>query len=160
MQRSLDERSMRVPLPPHSGGRTTAKALLDLTHWVAGMFLRRPDPVANTLVAQAQLAQQELAAWSEERVDSLLEDLADAVRQHASELAALNVAETGLGNAPDKVIKIALGASAVLASLKGRSAAGVVGGTHHEVVEIAAPFGVVLGLVPVTNPVSTFTSRS
>ena len=72
------------------------------------------------------------------------------------ELAAATVAETGLGCVPDKADKNRFASLDVAQSLVGKPGVGVVGGDEREALtEIAEPMGVVLGLIPVTNPVAT-----
>ena len=66
------------------------------------------------------------------------------------------VAETGIGCVPDKADKNRFASLGVAQSLIGKSGVGVVG--CHEpqaLTEIAEPMGVILGLIPVTNPVAT-----
>jgi len=120
-----------------------------------------PDPEANRMVAQAVAAQKQFASWPEERVDALLKDIADAVAARAAELAEVNVADTGIGVAPDKVVKIQFSCGDVLRSLLNQKATGVlkeIGATH--IVEIASPVGVIFGVIPVTNPVSTIVFKT
>ncbi len=138
-------------------GRAASSKLRAITHRLAGFIFKEYNPMVEEMVALAQSAQKEFLSWPEERVDKLLQALAEAIHAHAEELAKLNVEETGIGNVPDKVHKIRVGSLGVYRLLAGHVGHGLspVGGTDI-VVDIMAPVGVIFGLVPVTNPVSTF----
>jgi len=120
-----------------------------------------PDPEVEDMVARANAAQQELESWSEERVDALLEDIANAVSARAEELADLEIAETTIGNRDDKVIKNQLGSLGVYSSLAGQPGYGVLSSDdERKVTEIASPVGVVFGIIPLTNPVPTIVNKT
>lgn len=102
------------------------------------------------------VAQQAFAGVGEGAVDALLRDIALSVVHRAPELAAAAVGETGLGNVNDKTLKIRFASVGVQESLQGRPGAGVLRhDRRRRVLEVATPVGVVLGLMPVTNPVAT-----
>src|SRR4051812_38712179 len=68
--------------------------------------------------------------------------------------------ETHLGRLEDKVAKIQFASLAVYASLEGKPAAGEIGrDDENKIVELASPVGVVVALVPVTNPVETIVNK-
>ena len=115
-----------------------------------------PDPAVDALVARSVAAQQSIAGWPEGKVDDLITALATQIAGHADELAAATVAETGLGCVPDKAEKNRFASLDVAQSLVGKPGVGVIGRDEREaLIEIAEPMGVVLGLIPVTNPVAT-----
>ena len=70
-----------------------------------------------------------------------------------------SVAETQMGDVADKVRKIHFASRGVFASLVGRVARGALGTDERGVTEVASPVGVVLGLLPVTNPVATMINK-
>jgi acyl-CoA reductase-like NAD-dependent aldehyde dehydrogenase len=114
------------------------------------------DPEIDQVVAQAAQAQRQFESWSEERVDAVLLELARAVASNAQALAEVTVAETRIGNVADKTFKNIHASLGIYHSLVGKTGIGVVGGDPERgVTEIADPAGVVLGLIPVTNPVAT-----
>jgi acyl-CoA reductase-like NAD-dependent aldehyde dehydrogenase len=111
----------------------------------------------DALLDAAVAAQREFEQWSERRVDALLKDIADAVADRAEELAEATVAETGLGNVADKIIKNRVASEMVYRSLAGRPGNGLLHvDAERNIAEIASPMGVVFGLIPKTNPASTF----
>src|SRR3954454_10845566 len=67
-----------------------------------------PDPEVEDMIARSVAAQAEFESWDEQRVDALLEDIANSVAAAAPELAKQTVEETHLGNADHKVMKITL----------------------------------------------------
>lgn len=120
-----------------------------------------PEPDVELLVAAAVAAQKEFEAWPEDKVDALLGDIVEAIAGNAEELAEATVAETHLGNAPHKVMKINFASRNVYEYLKGKPGCGVIGeDLERKVVEIASPVGVIVGLVPVTNPVPTLVNKT
>lgn len=128
---------------------------------VAGyIFAGESDQDTNQMVERAQAVQKIFSSWSEEKMDALLVDIAEAISTNAEELAAATVAETKMGIAADKVIKIRFASIEVCRTLTGHSAAGFMTDPEKNVVEIACPVGVVLGLIPVTNPVSTIVFKT
>ncbi len=121
------------------------------------IFADEIDADTNAMVARAVAAQRAFAEWSEERVDALLKDVAEAVAEQAQPLAEDCVQETQMGVAADKAAKIRFGSLGVWKSLAGQPAAGLLRSDDgRRVSEIASPMGVIFGLVPLTNPVSTF----
>src|SRR5690348_3352998 len=65
------------------------------------------DAIAADLMRRARIAQKEFADADQARVDEAVRAVAWSLYkpEHARELAELAVADTGLGNIPDKIIK-------------------------------------------------------
>lgn len=138
-------------------GRDASLKLRALTDRLAGFIFKADNPMVDDMVARAVAAQREFKAWSDEQIDGLLLALAQIIADHASELAALNVEETNIGNVPDKINKIQVGSLGVYRALSGHVGGGFdPADSTKTVIDIIDPVGVVFGLVPVTNPVSTF----
>ena len=120
-----------------------------------------PDPAVDVLVARSAAAQDSIAGWHEGKIDGLITALAAQIAGHADELAAATVAETGIGCVPDKAAKNRFASLDVARSLVGKPGVGVVGRDERvALTEIAEPMGVVLGLIPVTNPVATLVFKA
>jgi acyl-CoA reductase-like NAD-dependent aldehyde dehydrogenase len=120
-----------------------------------------PDPALDALVARSVAAQKSIAGWPEDKVDELIAALASEIAGHADQLAVATVAETGIGCVADKADKNRFASLDVARSLAGKPGVGVVG--YHEraaLTEIADPMGVVVGLIPMTNPVSTLVFKT
>ena len=128
------------------------------------VFAEEVDPEVDGLVSRASAAQREFEAWPEERVDVLLGAIAKAIAGSAEELAEETVTETGIGYAPDKVIKNRFASLDVYRTLAGKPASGPLDSEEERcgvgVTEVASPVGVIFGLIPMTNPVSTFVFKT
>ncbi|HLZ80395.1 MAG TPA: aldehyde dehydrogenase family protein [Ktedonobacteraceae bacterium] len=115
------------------------------------------DAYVDAMVGRAVAAQKEIQTLSEEATDMLLQALAQRIYLHAEELAIAAVQETGLGNVVDKTTKNCFASLDVYRSLVGRVGHGYLEiDRRHKVMTFASPVGVVFGLVPATNPTSTF----
>ena len=113
------------------------------------------SPVVDAIVQRSMIAQLSLQHWPEDRVDELIGDIADAVNRQAWELADAAVSETGMGVVAHRVQKILLGTMEVAASLRGQPGSGAIAIESPSVDIMTVPMGVILGLIPVTNPVET-----
>ena len=111
---------------------------------------------ARELLIQAHEAQEALREFDQARIDRIVEAMARAGLENAQRLATLAVEETGIGVVADKVVKNQFAAQNVAAYIREMRTVGII---HEDparkVVEIAEPMGVVVGLVPTTNPTST-----
>lgn len=120
------------------------------------IFADGRDPEVDDMVARAAAAQREIEVWSEERLDVLLLDIAETIATRAEELAKETVEETHLGSVEDKTTKNAFASMGIYSSFAGQPGVGAMGeASDRGVVDIAAPMGVIFGLVPMTNPVAT-----
>jgi acetaldehyde dehydrogenase (acetylating) len=111
---------------------------------------------ARALARRAKQAWLELAEFSQERIDAIIDAMAAAATAQAEAFAALAVEETGYGIVADKVQKNLFASQKVYNFIRPMRTVGVI--ARHEatrVVEIAEPFGVVAAVVPSTNPTST-----
>ncbi len=117
-----------------------------------------PEPLSvDTMVQRAVQAQHDFQGWPEARIDQLLQALAERVSRHAEELALAAVQETRLGNVADKTAKNRFASLDVCRSLVGQVGHGRLRwDKRKKITTFASPVGVVFGLVPATNPTSTF----
>jgi CRP-like cAMP-binding protein len=142
------------------GRDAAAKARETRRHLEEYVFAAEIDPAVDEVVARAAAAQAVLAGWPEARVEALLDGVARAVADRAEELAAATVAETGIGNVADKTFKNRFASLEVNRTLQGRPGIGPRPPDDRGVTEIASPVGVVLGLIPMTNPVATLVFKT
>jgi len=115
----------------------------------------------DALIERVSKAQKIYAAFSEEKVDAIFKAAATAANKMRIELAQMAVAETGMGVMEDKVIKNHFASEYIYNKHKGVKTCGIikedkVGGTKI----VAAPLGVLAGIVPTTNPTSTAIFKS
>jgi acetaldehyde dehydrogenase/alcohol dehydrogenase len=114
------------------------------------------DPEIDDLVARASRAQRVVQGWSEDRIDATLLAVAQSFAIHARDLAEDTVRVTRIGNVPDKTCKNLIASMGVYRSLVGHPASGLLNTDDtRRVTEIASPVGVVVGLIPATNPAAT-----
>ncbi|MFC1905425.1 aldehyde dehydrogenase family protein [Chloroflexota bacterium] len=138
-------------------GQDLAAKLRNFDQKIAGyMFAHDIDRDTNEMVERAIMAQKSFEQWPEDRINALLEEIATTIAENAGEYADRNVKETGIGIAADKVHKIRFASLEVYRIIVDHLAAGVVSNNlQNKVTEIACPVGVIFGMIPVTNPVST-----
>src|SRR5215468_966836 len=111
---------------------------------------------ARSLARRAKAAWLELAEFSQEKVDAIVDAMAAAATPQAEAFARLAVEETGYGVVADKIQKNLFSSEKVYRFIRPMKTVGVV--ARHDdtrVIEIAEPFGVVAAIVPSTNPTST-----
>src|SRR5215475_5139448 len=111
---------------------------------------------ARELAVRAKRAWLELAEFSQEKIDAIVDAMAAAATACAEAFARLAVEETGYGVVEDKIQKNLFSSQKVYGFIKPMKTVGVI--ARHEdrnVIEIAEPFGVVAAVVPSTNPTST-----
>ena len=117
---------------------------------------QRSSEEARTLAARAYEARPALVELGQEDVDRIVAAMAATAADHAEELAAAAVEETGYGVCADKVRKNLFAARTVYDFIRPMKTVGVLRRLDdRRVVEIAEPFGVVAAIAPSTNPTST-----
>ncbi len=111
---------------------------------------------AKELLQKAYDAQKLFADFDNERVNRICENMARVGYENAERLAKMAVEETGIGKATDKVIKNQFASKNMFEFIKDMKTVGVINDDPvRKVVEIAAPMGVVVAIIPTTNPTST-----
>jgi len=111
---------------------------------------------ARALARRAKQAWLELAEFSQERIDAIVDAMAAAATSQAEAFARLAVEETGYGVVEDKIQKNLFSSQKVYTFIKPMKTVGVIARYEdRRVVEIAEPFGVVAAVIPTTNPTST-----
>jgi acetaldehyde dehydrogenase (acetylating) len=111
---------------------------------------------ARTLASTAKEAQLEFKHYNQDQVDKIVKAMADAGYKEAETLAKMAHEETGFGKVQDKIIKNQFGTKNVWDSIKDLKTVGVIEiKKEGKVLKIAEPMGVVVALVPSTNPTST-----
>ena len=114
--------------------------------------------VVDELVRRARAAMAVFAGADQARVDEAVTALAWSLYNpaHAKELAELAVADTGLGNVPDKIIKKQRKTFGTLRDLLRVKTVGIIEEDKARgIVKYAKPVGVVCAIPPSTNPGAT-----
>ena len=125
--------------------------------------IERPDAADEAqrvaeLVARARAAFASFRDADQARVDEAVTAVAWSLYkpEHARELAEMAVADTGLGNVPDKIIKNQRKTFGTLRDLMRAKTVGVVEELPElGLVKYAKPVGVVAAVTPSTNPAAT-----
>jgi sulfoacetaldehyde dehydrogenase len=115
-------------------------------------------PVIDELMRRARAAFAAFRDVSQERADEAVRALAWSIYkpEHARELAELAVADTHLGNVPDKIVKKQRKTFGTLRDLlRGKSVGIIEEDKARGTVKYAKPMGVVAALTPSTNPGAT-----
>src|SRR5262245_14181811 len=111
---------------------------------------------ARDLVRRSQKAWQVFRKFDQQRVDRIGEAMARAGSAASEALARLAVEESGFGSVVGKYQKNKFCTDLLWESLKDLKTVGVV---HRDdarrYYQVAEPYGVVIGIVPITNPTST-----
>src|SRR5262245_9528624 len=116
---------------------------------------------ARQYVEKAYLAQQTFAEFSQERVDSVVEAMAEAGLRGSERLARLAVEETGFGRFEDKILKNKFGSQIVFQAIKSLKTVGILKeDPANGIIEIASPVGVIAAIIPSTNPTSTTLNKA
>lgn len=111
---------------------------------------------ARILVENAREAQKALAAFPQEKLDIIVENMAAAAYQHAKELAVLAQEETGFGKWQDKFLKNVFASDFLFKKIKDMKVVGIISeDKENQTMDIGVPVGVVAALPPATNPAST-----
>lgn len=122
-----------------------------------------PDSVIEDLVSRARAAMAIFERADQARVDEAVTALCWSIYEEgrATELAALAVEDTGLGNAADKVIKNQRKNFGALRDLLRVKTVGVIDDNPTTgLVKYAKPVGVVGAVTPSTNPAATPVNKS
>ncbi len=114
--------------------------------------------IVDELVRRARAAMAEFANADQARTDEAVTALAWALYNpaHAKELAELAVADTKLGNVPDKIVKKQRKTFGTLRDLLRVKSVGIIEeDAKRGIVKYAKPVGVVCAITPSTNPGAT-----
>ena len=116
------------------------------------------EALVGELVQRARAAQRIAEGYDQARIDDVVAAAGWAIIEPGRNraLAELAVADTGIGNVPDKIAKNHRKTLGLLRDLNGAKSVGVI--AEHPatgIVEIARPVGVVCAITPSTNPGAT-----
>jgi acetaldehyde dehydrogenase/alcohol dehydrogenase len=137
--------------------RSVAGVSIEVSHEQASAFVA--DDVAERLDRIVEGATAAAAAFREldqEAVDRIVHAMVVAGLERAVELAELAMEETGFGVFEDKVIKNYVATEFLYDHLRDKRSVGVIEtDPERNLAYVAEPIGVVLALLPITNPTST-----
>jgi acetaldehyde dehydrogenase/alcohol dehydrogenase len=110
----------------------------------------------DEVVGRGQAAATAFRRLGQEQVDDIVWAMVVAGLEHAVELAQLATEETGFGVLEDKVVKNYIATEFLYDHLRDKRSVGVIEVDAERRLEyVAEPIGLVLALLPITNPTST-----
>lgn len=116
---------------------------------------------ARTLARLGDVATKKLAEFSEEQIDAILRNMVKVARENAVSLAKIAVEETGFGKVKDKTYKNHMASVLLYEEIKNMKTVGIIReDSINKVMDIAEPMGLLMGIVPSTNPTSTTIFKS
>jgi acetaldehyde dehydrogenase (acetylating) len=111
---------------------------------------------ARDLARAGERAAQEFATFSQEQVDAILKSMKEAAEKFSVCLAKAAVEETGFGTVADKAYKNHAAGTLLYEEIKDEKTVGIIAeDTTKGTLDVAEPVGLVLGIIPSTNPTST-----
>src|SRR5688572_21817358 len=114
------------------------------------------DARLDGFVERARAAAAALRRLDQEQVDRIVWAMVVAGLENAIDLAELAMEETGFGVLEDKVVKNYIATEFLYDYLKDKRSVGVIDeDAERGITYVAEPIGVVLALLPITNPTST-----
>ncbi len=115
----------------------------------------------DAIVERARRAAEAYRQLDQEAVDRIVWAMVVAGLENAVELAQLALEETGFGVFEDKVIKNYVATEFLYDYLKDKKTVGVIGEEPERNLQyVAEPIGVLMAILPVTNPTSTVLFKS
>ncbi len=115
----------------------------------------------DDFVERARAAAEDFRRLDQAAVDEIVWAMVTAGLENAVELAGLAMEETGFGVFEDKVVKNYIATEFLYDYLKDKRSVGVIESDHARNIQyVAEPIGVVLALLPITNPTSTALFKS
>ncbi|MBP2662684.1 MAG: acetaldehyde dehydrogenase [Firmicutes bacterium] len=110
----------------------------------------------RNLARQAKMAQTQLAKFNCEQIDKIIRNMVKVAEENAVSLASLAVEETGFGKIVDKTFKNHFASTELYEFIKPMKTIGVIKEDKvNKLTEIAEPVGLLMGIIPSTNPTST-----
>ena len=108
------------------------------------------------LARLGQIATETIATYNEQQIDKILVNMVRVAEEHAVELAKMAVEETGFGKVADKTYKNHLSSTILYNEIKDMKTSGILNEDPvKKTMEVAEPVGLIMGIVPSTNPTST-----
>ncbi|AFQ46190.1 acetaldehyde dehydrogenase (acetylating) [Desulfosporosinus meridiei] len=115
----------------------------------------------RNIARQAKLAQSELAKFNAEQIDKIIRNMVKVAEENAISLAKMAVEETGFGKVEDKIFKNRFASTELYEFIKPMQTIGVIKDDKvNKLIEIAEPVGLLMGIIPSTNPTSTTIYKS
>ena len=119
-------------------------------------FDLRSVQAARDLCRKGSIAANQIKNYSYEQIDRIIFAVMEAAERNAKMLAEMAVEETGFGLVEDKLYKNHMASGLLYEEIKDKQTIGVIDVCEEkQMITVADPVGLILGIVPSTNPTST-----
>lgn len=116
---------------------------------------------ARNLAKQGKIAANKLVDYNEEQIDKIIRNMVKVAKENSICLAKMAVEETGFGKVEDKIFKNNLASVELYSSIKDMKTIGIIKEDKEKMIlEVAEPMGLLMGIIPSTNPTSTTIFKS
>ena len=116
---------------------------------------------ARELARAGAEAAKILGEYTEEQIDAIIRNMVRVGEENALELAKMAVEETGFGIVEDKLFKNHMATGMLYEDIKDMKTQGIIAEDKvKRTVDVAVPVGLIMGIVPSTNPTSTAMFKS
>ena len=116
---------------------------------------------ARNLARRGKIAANKIANFTEEQIDKIIRNMVKVANENKVCLAEMAVEETGFGKVCDKVIKNNLASTILYEEIKDMKTIDIIDEDEEKkLISIAEQVGLVMGIVPSTNPTSTAIFKS
>lgn len=116
---------------------------------------------ARDLARMGKAAADQIAEYTEEQINRILCNMVNIAQENAVSLARMAVEETGFGKVEDKTFKNHLASGILYDAIKDMKTVGVIQEDPvKRVIDFAEPMGLLMGIIPSTNPTSTAIFKS
>lgn len=116
---------------------------------------------ARELARKGKIAANIMADFTEEQIDKIIRNMVRFAEDNKFYLAQMAVEETGFGKIEDKMFKNHMASTMVYDAIKDMKTVGIIEeDKEKKIMKIAEPMGLILGIVPSTNPTSTAIYKS
>ena len=116
---------------------------------------------ARNLARLGQIATEQIATYNEDQIDRIIRNMVRVAEANAVSLAQMAVEETGFGKVEDKTYKNHMASTLLYDAIKDMKTCGIISEDPvARTMDVADPVGLLMGIVPSTNPTSTAIFKS
>jgi len=116
---------------------------------------------ARDLARRGEAAAKQMAGYTSEQIDRILQNMVKTAEEHAACLAQMAVEETGFGKVLDKTYKNHAASTLLYNDIKEMNTVGIICEDKDKgTMDVAESVGLIMGIVPSTNPTSTVIYKS
>lgn len=116
---------------------------------------------ARDLARRGKVAADKIAEFTEEQIDNILRNMVRVAENNRFYLAKMAVEETGFGKIADKEFKNHIASTMVYDAIKNMKTIDIIEeDEENKIMVVAEPMGLIMGIVPSTNPTSTVIYKS